>query len=148
MLYHDVAPNPASFKQVTAVVREGDGLWEKCNYCDLVINRSGIPPEKAVEYYKKQYRISHSFKEGELVSLREHLKIRIPSILPVYEYLKGYLKKDTRLLELGCGVGELLQLLNKDVGYCFGIELNPFFINFLNDELNIKGTSIFGNRWK
>ena len=139
MLYHSKTSNPISFKQITNVTREGEGLWEKCNECGLVINRSGIPPEKVDEYYNEEYRKSHSFNKGELVSLREHLEIRTPSILPVYDYLKPYLNKETRLLELGCGVGELLQLISDDINYCYGIELNSQFIDFLNNELNIDG---------
>ena len=101
MLYNSKASNPVSFKQITNVTREGDGLWEKCNECGLVINRSGIQPEKADEYYNEKYRNSHSFSKGAVVSLQEHLAIRTPSIFPVYDYLKPYLKNDTKLLELG-----------------------------------------------
>ncbi len=61
----------------------------------------------------------------------------------MYDYLKPHLKKSTRLLDLGCGVGELLQLLSDDVGYCLGIELNSRFIDFINNELNING--VYGN---
>ena len=143
MLYHSKKSNTTSFKQITKITREGEGLWEKCNECGLVINRSAIQPEKADEYYNENYRNSHSFSKGEVVSLQEHLAIRTPSILSVYNYLKPHLKNDTRLLELGCGVGELLQFLNDDVGYCFGIELNSQFIDFINKELNINGA--YGN---
>jgi len=141
MIYHNKASNAASFKQITNITREGDGLWEKCNDCGLVVNRRGILPENVYEYYNEKYRSSHSFNKGEIISPQEHLKIRTPSILRVYEYLKPYLKKDTRLLDLGCGVGELLNLLRDDVGYCFGIELNTQFIDFINDELYIDGTN-------
>ena len=141
MIYHTKACNTASFKQVTNITREGDGLWEKCNDCGLVVNRRGILPEKVNEYYNEKYRNSHSFNKGEIISPQEQIKIRTPSILPVYEYLKPYLNKETRLLELGCGVGELLHLLRDDVGYCFGIELNTKSIDFINDELDIVGTS-------
>jgi SAM-dependent methyltransferase len=143
MLYHSKASNSGSFKKITNITREGDGLWEKCNDCGLVINRTGIQPDKVEEYYNEKYRDSHSFSKGEILSLREHLAMRTPSILPVYDYLKPYLNNETRLLELGCGVGELLQLLSNDVWYCFGIELNSQFIDFINKELNIK--SAYGN---
>ena len=33
MIYHTKACNTASFKQVTNITREGDGLWEKCPKC-------------------------------------------------------------------------------------------------------------------
>jgi len=40
-------------------------------------------------------------------------------------------------LDIGAATGELLDCIKEDVSYCFGIELNEEYCNFINYELGI-----------
>ena len=110
--------NSSEFSSVTTKTREGEGLWEKCLGCGLVINRAGVEKEDLDEFYNYSYQQANSFTRGEVLSPREHYEIAINSIRSVAEFLKPYLKKDMRVLDIGAATGELLNLIKDDVNFC------------------------------
>ena len=59
------------------------------------------------------------------------------SMKPVANVIKPYLKKNMRALDIGAAKGELLSCIKEDVAYCFGIELNEEYCNFIKNELGI-----------
>ena len=59
------------------------------------------------------------------------------SMKPVANVIKPYLKKNMRVLDIGAATGELLSCIKEDVAYCFGIELNEEYCNFIKNELKI-----------
>ena len=62
---------------VTEDVREGSGLWERCEHCKLVINRNGVSPLEVENFYNKTYVEKNSYSKGELLSAREHFEARL-----------------------------------------------------------------------
>ena len=122
---------------MTTKTREGTGLWEQCSQCKLVINRLGVPKDKLKNFYNQQYQYDNSFKSGKIVSPKEHYKLAMHSMKPVADVIKPYLNKNMRVLDIGAATGELLSCIKEDVAYCFGIELNEEYCNFINDELGI-----------
>ncbi|MDH4262393.1 MAG: class I SAM-dependent methyltransferase [Spirochaetia bacterium] len=130
-----------SFSQVTKQTREGEGLWEKCNHCGLVINRSGVLEKDVKNYYNNNYVEKNSFSHGEIISAREHFDARIKSIIPIAEFVRKYLRKSDRVMELGAATGELLYLLKNDCAFLFGNEINQLYATFIKNELGIDSTS-------
>jgi len=141
LYYGNTVPNPGSFKVVTNETREGVGLWEKCNLCNLVINRSGVDPQESGNFYNSTYIEKNSFSKGELLSAREHFEARVGSIKPIAEFLMPYLDSSMRVFELGSGTGELLYLIRDKVRYCFANEINQAYAAFSQKELEIDSSS-------
>lgn len=131
----------ASMETVTEETREGKGLWQRCNRCGLVINRSGVAPDQVDDYYNKTYQEKNSFRRGEKVDARQHFEIRLESIKPRAEYLMSKVNKESRVFELGAGSGELLHLLKPHVRRCVANELCREFVDFMNADLGIEASS-------
>lgn len=129
------------FEVVTRNTREGDGLWEKCKHCNLVINRTGVTEEEVNQFYNSDYVKSNSYLSGEEISAKLHFDERIDTLRPIKEIIKPYLNKNMRVMELGSATGELLYLIKDDVKYCFGNEINKYYTEFMKKELNIDGSS-------
>ena len=72
----DIVDGPlvSHFEVVTKETREGDGLWERCIHCGLVINRSGVSPEEVEAFYNTAYQERNSFLKGERVDARKHFE--------------------------------------------------------------------------
>lgn len=132
--------NSPVFKTVTTKTREGEGLWEKCLGCGLVINRSGVEKENLEKFYNFSYQQANSFTPGEVLSPREHYKIAISSMRPVAEFLKSHLKEGMRVMDIGAATGEFLNLIKDDVNYCLANELNKDYCYFIQEELGINAT--------
>lgn len=133
-------PSAASFETVTSETREGPGIWEKCRNCSLVINRSGVPPEEAMEFYNEDYVKKNSYSKGEVLTAKAHFEARLPSVRRIAERLKPLLQKSQDIFELGAASGELLHLIQPNVHSCFGMELNSLFCEFMRTELSIPAT--------
>ena len=134
-------PIKKDFKIVVRETREGEGLWEKCNKCNLVINRTGVPRGEEKEFYNNEYVQLNSFEKGKNLSPLEHYKSRLKSVIPIASYLKSFLNRDMRLLEIGAGTGELLDLLSNNVGNISGNEINQDYASFISEELKINSSS-------
>ena len=141
LYYSKTLPNPASSEVVTNETREGAGLWEKCNLCNLVINRSGVTLQESVNFYNSTYIEKNSFSKGELLSSREHFEARVGSTKPIAEFLMPYLDSSMRVFELGSGTGELLYLIRDEVSYCCANEINKLYAEFIRKELKIDSSS-------
>ncbi|WP_168222670.1 methyltransferase domain-containing protein [Leptospira vanthielii] len=126
---------------MTRETREGEGLWVKCDQCGLVINESGVDPDKTVAYYNEDYVKKNSYSKGELLSAKEHFESRLSNIKVIADFLKPYLDKKMRVLELGAATGELLYLLKDNVDYCYANEINQLYSSFIEQELGIPSSS-------
>lgn len=130
-----------SMKTVTEDTRDGKGLWQRCNHCDLVINRSGVALDQVDTFYNQTYQEKNSFCVGQKIDARQHFEIRLESIKPRAEYLLNKIDGNARVFELGAGSGELLYLLKPHVHQCVGNELCREFVDFMNAELGIEAFS-------
>jgi 2-polyprenyl-3-methyl-5-hydroxy-6-metoxy-1,4-benzoquinol methylase len=131
----------SKFEVVTRKTREGDGLWDRCINCGLVVNRKGVLKEEFKDFYNIDYQKSNSFSRGKEITPKEHYDIAINSMKPVAEYLKPYLKNDWRVMDIGAATGEFLDLIKNYVAYCFGVEANNDYCQFMQEELGIDATS-------
>jgi len=131
----------ASATTVTELTREGSGLWQRCNHCGLVINRSGVAPDQVDAFYNEAYQEKNSFCQGQKINARQHFEIRLESIKPRAEYLLTKIDRDALVFELGAGSGELLHLLKPHARHCVANELCREFVEFMRGDLGIEASS-------
>ena len=129
------------FQTVTTEVREGKGLWEKCETCQLVINRNGVPKKEVDSFYNSTYVEENSYTRGELLTAKEHFDARIDSLRPIASFLAPFLKPYFNIFELGAATGELLYLMKDQVQSCSANELNQLYGSFIVEHLGIPSSS-------
>jgi len=97
----------------------------KCNHCGVVFETR--------EYFDKNHHenewVPH-LDEGKLNSRKRNVKQRTELIAP-------YLKKDSSLLDIGCGEGLFLQYVNKFVGSVAGLEPTKIYANYAHEKLQL-----------
>ncbi len=126
------------FKVTATEIREGLGRISQCKSCDLVVQDKKYTTKELDQYYNKDYVVTNSLDLKRKLSVQEHFNSRIETIQPLVERVRKFLKPNMRVLELGCGAGELLYSIKRDVASVAGIELNKEFTDFINDKLSIK----------
>jgi 2-polyprenyl-3-methyl-5-hydroxy-6-metoxy-1,4-benzoquinol methylase len=118
--------------KITTLIKRGDYEMIKCRNCDLFYRLPQISREKYFENYLKHYsevdpslRIAYSRKKLYKRFLRQ------------IDHIKG---KNTRLLDIGCGLGYFLFIAKNDGWKTYGIEMNPDLVKAGNQNfmLNIK----------
>ena len=67
-----------------------------------------------------------------------HFNHRIKTIKSVFDQVKPLLKPNMKVLEVGCGAGELLSLIKPNVEQCVGVELNTQFVDYIKNKLSIE----------
>jgi SAM-dependent methyltransferase len=134
------------FRVMATEIREGPGLILQCETCGLVLQDISQTGSELKRYYNEDYQRTNSLREGETQSPREHFNDTIGAIRPVFERIRPFLKKDMRVLEIGCGAGELLSLVKPLVAEAVGIELNEDFVRFIRSELGITAYAADVNR--
>ena len=125
------------FKLIANRIREGEGRIARCESCGLVIQDLGWDEEKLRNYYEKEYQTTNSLVLGESQSPEKHFADRMKTIGSVFEKVKPFLRPENRVLEVGCGAGELLSLIKPFVKHCVGVELNTSFVGFIKSRLKI-----------
>lgn len=131
--------NNANFIQISSRIREGKGRTIiRCSQCGLTMQDSVVDMRKIRDYYKTEYQITNSLVSGEILSPKENFEIRLQTIRPVFKEVKKILGTKSKVLEIGCGSGALLSLINPYVDKCVGIELYPPFIRFIKKQLSIR----------
>lgn len=103
--------------KITTLIKRSDYKMIKCRNCGLFYRLPQISREKYLENYLKHYsevdpslRIAYSRKKLYKRFLRQ------------IDHIKG---KETRLLDIGCGLGYLLFLAKNEGWKTYGMELNP-----------------------
>jgi len=128
------------FAVVTTETREGSGLWVRCDKCGLVLNQSGVTKDELDGFYNDTYQKNNSFVQGEKVTPKEHYDVALHSMRPVADYLTKYLQPTWKVMDIGAATGEFLDLIKDKVDYCFGVELNRAFCDFMRSDLGIAAT--------
>lgn len=121
---------------IATKIREGKGIIRKCNNCNLVFQDIDMSKEELSQYYNEIYQNTNSLRKGVIQSPFEHFIDRYPTIKQTFENIGPYLRSDMDVLELGCGSGELMHMINPHVNSVRGIELNCEFVQFIKNTLN------------
>jgi len=126
---------------VATETREGPGLWVRCKECGLVLNQTGVSKEEVADFYNEDYQKNNSFKQGSVVTPREHYELAMHSMRPVAEHLKQYLLPSWKVMDIGAATGEFLDLIKDRVDSCLGVELNREYCDFMQNDLGIDASS-------
>ena len=125
------------FTLIADQIREGEGRIIQCQGCGLVIQDVDWREEKIKQYYNEEYQSTNSLVAGKAQNPREHFNDRLKTMQPVLERVKSLLRPHSRVLDVGCGAGELLSLIKPQVNYVAGIELHQPFVDFIKKDLEI-----------
>lgn len=126
------------FRDIATEIREGPGLISQCKSCGLIIQKTIQTSKEIEEYYNKEYQKTNSLQFGKEQSPREHFDDRIKTLGKLLENIKPLLKPDMKVLEIGCGTGELLYSIRPYVKEVVGIEIHKGYVDFINNELGIE----------
>jgi SAM-dependent methyltransferase len=125
------------FSLIATQIREGEGRIIQCRECGLVMQDIDWGEEQIKQYYNEEYQSTNSLVAGKIQTPLEHFQDRVKTIQPVFEKVKPLLRPDSRVLDVGCGAGELLSLIKPQVKYAAGTELHRPFVEFIKNHLKI-----------
>lgn len=126
------------FTVIATEIREGRGRISQCKSCGLIIQDARRTAKEIDRYYNEEYQTTNSLDSGKEQSPREHFDARLKTIQSIVGRLNKFLRPDMRVLEIGCGAGELLYSIRPYVGDVIGVELSKGFVDFMNKELSIE----------
>jgi len=127
------------FDLISKKIREGAGRICRCKNCGLTYQEITLSPEELDEYYNKAYQETNSLVQGQILTARQHYEDRKKTIDQILRKITPLLRSDMKVLELGCGAGELLDAIKGKVAEVVGIELNKEFIDFIKNDLGFEG---------
>jgi SAM-dependent methyltransferase len=87
-------------------------------------------PESLERYYDSNEYLSHSKDPNSIIGHTYHL-LRRANLKIKYKLIAGLVKPKTRILDYGCGTGELVQFLNKKGFRAEGYEPNSKALSIL-----------------
>jgi len=125
------------FHVIATEIREGPGTILQCDTCGLVLQDIQQTESDLKNYYNLDYQRTNSLREGEIQSPQEHFNDSIKAFEQVFERIRPYLADNKKVLDIGCGTGELLYLVKPYVKEVTGIELNEEFVGFIKNDLGI-----------
>ena len=126
------------FTRIATQIREGEGCILQCDKCGLVIQDTDWQGNSFSKYYDEEYQVTNSLVTGRVQTALEHFNDRLTTIHPVFKKIKPLLNQKSRVLDVGCGAGELLSLIKPHVDNCAGVELHKPFVDFIRNHLKIE----------
>jgi len=106
----------------------------RCSRCRLEFLQR--PKYDLREYYREQYRESHSYVVGESLNSRKSFDLMRPHMGHRVKLFKEMVPKGAIVLEIGCASGYFLDAI-RDEYSVYGSEWNPEDAAFVRDELGI-----------
>ncbi len=108
----------------------------RCSSCEL----NFLEPRKThlQKYYDSDYRKLYTPVLGQSLNCQELFDISIDYQKERIKEISPYLKKDMKVLDVGCSVGYFLHTLKPLVKECVGIEFNTEHAEYVNEVLKIK----------
>lgn len=97
-----------------------------CPNCEYGFCNPMPDTTKLKQYYQSSYRNNDSFSEAVAISrlTRAHAQLQF------IEETLGQQTKDTVFLDIGCGIGAVIHLLEKKGYYAFGVDEDPLAIDW------------------
>lgn len=115
--------------------QEHFSIW-KCLNCDLLFTNPRPENENLAKYYDSPDYLSHDTEDngaiGKLYSFLREINIRRK-----YKIIRA-LHDTGKILDIGCGTGELLNYFQNRKWECFGIEPNASARNFAKSHYHLQ----------
>lgn len=110
-------------------------ILEKCNNCGFIFTNPR--PEKNIigSYYDSPDYISHTNSSHGFINGLYQL-IKRYSLIKKYQLILNY-KKSGKILDIGCGTGDFLNIFKKNKWDTAGIEPNDKARNYAKDNYNL-----------
>lgn len=107
----------------------------RCDTCDFEFLRRNTENEK--EYYQSEtYRKKHGPDLTKQSSCKEAFDMYFPFQQPIIDRLKPILRKEIRILDIGCSTGHFLASLKGLVDTRVGLELSHDEVDFIRGNLD------------
>ena len=108
----------------------------KCKKCEFVFLE---PIELSESFYAtKKYRATYGPNLKKSSTSKEAFEIYSPFQEPIVKEIKYLLKKNLKILDVGCSTGHFLNALKGKVGTRVGLELSQDEATFIRDNLDFK----------
>lgn len=139
-------------RRLASRIREGAGRIVRCAGCGLVRQDLDWSEARLRRYYNEIYQRTNSLDARATQSPRRHFESRRRTLGPILDRLRPLLRRSMRVLDLGCGAGELLHALRPKVREVVGFEIHEAFVSFMRRRLGIEAyaddfsTFDFGSR--
>ncbi len=109
-----------------------------CKVCDVRFMYPTLSTEEEAKFYKMEFEKFMDKRSGSSnnwLKPKDHLKSNKQVFIRRFDYLKKFLKKKDKILEVGCSSGFMLKnLISKNFSHCYGIEPSGVFSKFLKKE--------------
>lgn len=109
-----------------------------CQVCDVRFMYPTLSPKEEVKFYKMEFEKFMDKRSGtsnNWLKPKEHVNSNKKVFLRRFDYLKKYLNRKDKILEVGCSSGFMLKnLISKNFKKCYGIEPSGVFSKFLKKE--------------
>ena len=115
--------------------QEKFSLWQ-CKTCSVLFTHPQPPLESLAKYYDTPDYLSHNTKQNGVVGHIYRL-LRDFNIHRKYKIVTKYIPQG-RLLDIGCGSGELLYYFKRHNWSCTGIEPNPSAREFARSQYGLR----------
>lgn len=108
----------------------------KCQSCGLVVAKDIPTFAELTKLYQEEYFFGMEYSDYKVdrPALEKNFKIRV-------KHLKKYIKKDTRVLEIGCAYGYFLNMIKADVAWHKGYDVTQEGIDHAVNELGVNATT-------
>ena len=109
-----------------------------CGFCNVRFMYPTLSPKEEVKFYKMEFEKFMDKRSGtsnNWLKPKEHVKSNKQVFIRRFDYLKKYLNRKDKILEVGCSSGFMLKnLISKNYKKCYGIEPSGVFSKFLKKE--------------
>lgn len=124
--------------------KEEHDFWE-CENCGVIYLFPYLSDEEEKYFYKKEFEKFMSSRVGDhrdWSNAKKHISSNQDQVKRRWKFLEEDLKKDKKLLEVGCSSGFMMDAF-RDAGLdCYGVEPSGEFLEFLKNNGHIAYESL------
>ena len=97
----------------------------QCTKCNIVFQNPRLSDDSLDQFYENKYRKNFSSNEYSELFSREQRRGKY-----IFEFVKKFLLKKGKVLEIGCGTGGILKTFKDKSHYVEGLEIDKNAVNF------------------
>jgi len=124
--------------------KDEHNFWE-CHECGVIYLYPFLSEEEEKHFYKKEFEKFMSSRVGDhrdWSNAKKHVSSNQDQVKRRWRFLKDYIKKDNKILEIGCSSGFMMDAFRGAGMNCYGVEPSGEFLDFLKDNQHIAYDSL------